>query len=149
MLRISIALLLIVYGGYFTFRAGLPAMKRRTAYIDAGVGFIGGLLGGAASVSGAIPSMWLSLRPWSKTETRSVIQPFNMATLMTTVTLLFFKGAYDQTAISALLITVPVGLIAAQVGIRVFHTLNDTTFRRLLILLTLLMGIGIMVSELV
>ncbi|MEP6065310.1 MAG: sulfite exporter TauE/SafE family protein, partial [Paracoccaceae bacterium] len=65
-LRIAIALMLIVYGGYFTFRSALPAFSRNTPWIDALIGGVGGILGGAASVSGAIPAMWLSLRPWPK-----------------------------------------------------------------------------------
>jgi uncharacterized membrane protein YfcA len=92
--------------------------------------------------------MWLSLRPWSKSETRAVLQPYNVLILSTTVSLLFFKGAYDKTAVSALLVTLPCGLIAAQIGIMVFHALSDTGFRRLLIVLTLLMGLGILASEL-
>lgn len=147
-LRIAVASLLIIYGGYFSFRASLPAFSRRTPIIDSVVGLIGGVLGGAAGVSGAIPAMWLSIRPWTKSDTRAVLQPFNVAVLITTVGLLFFEGAYDHIALSALLITIPVGLIAAQIGIRVFKMLSDTGFRRLLIVLTLLMGIGIMVSEL-
>ncbi|MEX0340866.1 MAG: sulfite exporter TauE/SafE family protein [Arenibacterium sp.] len=146
-LRIAIASLLILYGGYFGFRAALPAFSRPTPWVDAGVGLTGGILGGAASVSGAIPAMWLSIRPWTKGETRAVLQPYNVAILGTTVSLLFFQGAYDRTSLSALAITVPCGLIAAQVGIMVFRRLSDTGFRRLLILLTLLMGVGVMASE--
>lgn len=146
-LRIAIAILLIIYGAYFGFRSALPAFSRRTPWIDASVGLTGGVLGGAASVSGAIPAMWLSIRPWTKSETRAVLQPYNVAILGTTVCLLFFKGAYDQTSLSALLITIPTGLIAAQIGIMVFGKLSDTGFRRLLIILTLLMGLGVMASE--
>ena len=146
-LRTAIAVMLIVYGGYFGFRSALPAFSKLTPWMDASAGFVGGVLGGASAVSGAIPQMWLSLRPWKKSETRAVLQPFNVAVLSTTITLLFFKGAYDGTALNALLITVPVGLIAAQIGIGVFRRLTDTGFRRLLIFLTLLMGLGVMVSE--
>lgn len=147
-LRIGIAALLILYGGYFGFRAALPAFSRKTPWIDSLFGFTGGVLGGAASVSGAIPAMWLSIRPWTKAETRAVLQPFNVAILSTTITLLFLKGAYDRTALNALLITIPTGLVAAQAGIMVFRRLSNTGFRRLLILLTLLMGLGILASEL-
>lgn len=149
LLRLVVAALLILYGGYFTFRKTLPAFSRDTPVADAGIGFIGGTLGGAAGVSGAVPAMWLSLRPWPKAETRAVLQPFNMVILCTTVVLLFFRGAYDETALWALVITVPVGLIAAQIGIFVFKRLTDDVFRRLLVVLTLLMGLGILVSELV
>ncbi|MEL7131117.1 MAG: sulfite exporter TauE/SafE family protein [Pseudomonadota bacterium] len=148
-LRIGIASFLILYGGYFGFRAVLPSFARRTPIIDGLVGFMGGTLGGAAGVSGALPSMWLSIRPWSKSETRAVLQPFNMVMLSTTVTLLFFKGAYTDTALTALAVTIPCGLVAAQVGILVFRRLSDTGFRRLLILLTLAMGVGVLASELV
>lgn len=146
-LRIAIATLLIIYGGYFGFRAALPAFARKTPVIDGLIGMIGGVLGGAASVSGAIPAMWLSIRPWTKSETRAVLQPYNVAILGTTICLLVLKGAYDRTALTALVVTIPIGLIAAQIGIMVFRRLSDTGFRRLLIVLTLLMGLGIMVSE--
>lgn len=145
-LRIAIAVLLIIYGGYFSFRAVLPAFERRTPWLDGAVGFIGGVLGGAASVSGAIPAMWLSLRPWPKAETRAVLQPFNVAILITTVTLLFFRGAYDASALRSLLIVVPVGLIASQIGIIVFNKISDELFRRLLIGLTFFLGMGILIQ---
>jgi len=148
-LRIAVAALLIVYGFYFGFRTSLPAFSRRTPWIDSAVGFVGGLLGGAAAVSGAIPQIWLSIRPWTKSETRAVLQPFNVAILSTTISLLFLQGAYDRTALNALMVTVPSGLIAAQIGIMVFGRLSDTGFRRLLIILTLMMGLGIMVSEVI
>lgn len=146
-LRISIAVMLIFYGGYFGFRAALPEFSKRTPVADAAIGLVGGVLGGAAAVSGAIPQIWVSLRPWKKSEARAVLQPFNVAILGTTITLLFFKGAYDETAMNALLVTVPVGLVAAQVGIGVFHKLTDSGFRRLLIILTMLMGMGTLLSE--
>ena len=146
-LRFGIAVMLIIYGGYFSFRKALPAFTKATPYIDNGIGFIGGLLGGASGLSGAIPTMWVSMRSWPKAEIRALMQSFNMSILITTVTLLFFKGAYDATAIQALLITVPVGLIAAQIGIFVFRRLSDDMFRRLLIGLTFLMGIGVLISE--
>lgn len=145
-LRLAIAVFLIVYGGYFAFRKSLPAIQRSTPVLDVAVAAVSGVLGGAASVSGALPAMWLSLRSWSKGEIRAVLQPFNVAVLLTTVTALFLRGAFDETALKALLITIPTGLVAAQIGIYVFRRLSDLMFRRLLISLTLLMGLGILVQ---
>lgn len=147
-LRYGVASFLIVYGAYFTFRASLPAFERPTPVLDSCVGGLGGVLGGASGMSGALPSMWMSLRPWTKFETRAVLQPFNMTMLLTTVGLLFFQGAYDADAVRAIFITVPTGLIAAQLGIMVFKRLSNTGFRRLLIGLNLAMGLGILISEL-
>lgn len=146
-LRIVIAASLILYGGYFGFRAALPAFERPTPWLDSGVGFLGGIMGGSAALAGVFPAMWVSLRPWPKAETRAVMQPFNVTILSTTIALLFLKGAYDSTAIQALIITVPAGLIAAQIGIAVFRRLTNDAFRRLVIILTLVMGLGILGSE--
>jgi uncharacterized membrane protein YfcA len=147
-LRYAIATLLIVYGIYFGFRAGLPTFSRSTPVADSCIGLTGGVLGGSAAVSGAIPALWLALRPWPKAETRAVLQPYNFAILGTTVCILVFKGAYDATALKALAVTIPAGLVAAQVGIFVFGKLTNSGFRRLLILLNLAMGVGILISEL-
>lgn len=146
-LRLGVAGFLILYGGYFAIRRSLPAFSRRTPVLDSLIGGLGGILGGAAGMSGALPSMWMSLRPWTKFETRAVLQPFNMVMLVTTVTLLYLRGAYEGAG-TALLITIPTGLIAAQIGIAVFRRLSDTAFRWVLILLTLAMGIGVGISEL-
>lgn len=147
-LRLSVAGLLITYGAYFLLRRSLPAFSRKTPLLDSLVGLIGGVLGGAASVSGAVPSMWLSLRPWGKSQIRAVLQPYNMATLCMTVSLLFLNGAFDRAAFLALAVTVPVGLVAAQMGIMTFQAIGDTSFRLLLVGLTLLMGLGIVLAEL-
>ena len=146
-LRICIGVLLVIYGSYFSSRAALPSIKRATPKTDVSIGFIGGVLGGLASVSGAIPIMWLSMRPWAKGEIRAVLQPFNIVVLSATATLLLFKGAFDETTLKALLLTLPIALIASQVGIFVFKRLSDTMFRRLLIGLSLLMGVGILVQS--
>jgi len=147
-LRIFLGTFLIIYGTYFGLRTALPAITGHTPLVDISAGFLGGVLGGSAAVSGAVPAMWLSFRPWTKSQTRAVLQPFNVAILTTTTGLLWAQGAIGQTALNALIITVPVGLIAAQLGIWVFGKITDLTFRRLLIFLNLLMGIGILISEL-
>lgn len=146
-LRIATAVLLIIYGGYFGFRTVLPVVAQPKKWSDPVIGLAGGLLGGMAGLSGALPTLWLSLRPWPKEVTRAVLQSFNMVILVTTVLLLLFKGAYGSNTLTALLITVPTGLVAAQIGIAVFKRLSTAAFRRLLVLMSLAMGIGIMIGE--
>ena len=57
MLKIIIAGFMMLYGGFFTFRTTMPKIERPTPIIECIVGFFGGLLGGAASLSGALPTM--------------------------------------------------------------------------------------------
>lgn len=149
MLKVLIGVLLIVYGGFFSFRANLPRFERRTPILDMGVGLTSGLLGGMAGLSGALLTIWCSLRPWPKVETRAVLQPFNVSILGATTVLLWWKGAYTSTTITAFLIALPASFLAVQVGLWVFRRISDTAFRRLLIVLSLALGLGIMVNALI
>lgn len=147
-LRLVVAGFLIFYGGYFGFRKALPRFEARTPRIDAGVGLIGGVLGGLASLSGALPAIWLSMRPWPKGETRAVLQPFNVAVLGATVAMLAWNGAFDAATWAAFAIAFPSGLLAVQFGIFVFRRVSDDQFRRTLIILCLALGLGILARDL-
>lgn len=147
-LKLIIAALLIVYGGFFSFRANLPRFERRTPVLDSGVGLAGGVLGGMAGLSGALPVIWCSMRPWPKAETRAVLQPFNVAILSATTAMLWWRGAYDSTTLTAFLIALPVSLLSAQIGLLVFRRVSDNLFRRLLMGLSLLLGLGLLIDAL-
>jgi uncharacterized membrane protein YfcA len=147
-LKLVIAGMLLLYGGYFSMRARLPRFERPTPVLDSLVGFAGGILGGAAALSGALPMMWCALRPWPKHETRAVLQPFNVTVLAITMALLAFKGAYTRETLTYLAIAMPASLLAAQIGIAVFRRLTDAAFRRLLIVMTFVSGAVLLLREL-
>jgi len=146
-LRMLIAGILLFYGAYFGFRRALPHFERHTPLLDSTIGLTGGVLGGLASISGALPAIWLSMRPWAKADTRAVLQPYNMATLGLTVFLLAWDGAYTRETWAAFAVALPAGLVAAQIGIFAFRRVSDSGFRRAQILLCLLMGALILLRE--
>ena len=148
-LKLVIAGLLILYGGYFAFRRTLPTFERPTPLVDGAVGFAGGLLGGAASLSGALPTMWLSMRPWPKAQARAVMQPFNVTVLLTGLLLLAWRGAYDTQTLIRIAVALPATMIAAQFGIELFRRLSDDGFRRLLIVMMLVSGLVLLARELI
>lgn len=149
MLKLVIAFFLILYGGYFTVRTQLPNIHTSTPVLDASVGFLGGVLGGAASLSGALPTMWCSMRGWPKMETRAVLQPYNFVILSLTGVMLAFGGAYTPQTLVFLLLAIPTSLLSAHLGIWVFGRLTDNIFRRLLISLTLLSGLVLLIREII
>lgn len=146
-LKYAIAGTLIAYGGYFGFRSALPAFDRSVPRVDAGIGFIGGILGGIAAMSGALPTIWLSLRPWPKSETRAVLQPYNFILLFLTGGLLWTQGGYADLSWTMIALVLAASLVAAQVGVQIYRRLSDDRFRRILILMTLTLGIGVLISE--
>lgn len=147
-LKIVVGMFCLLYGGFFIARRSLPVFSRTTPVGDSVVGFAGGVLGGAASLSGVLPTMWCALRPWPKAEQRAVLQPFNVAVLGLTVIVLAWNGLYDRTTLIHIAIALPITLLAAQAGIAVFQRLTDSAFRRLLIVLLFVSGAVILAREL-
>jgi len=139
-LKLTVACFLLLYGGFFIARRKLPRIARPAPAIDAAVGFLGGILGAVAGLSGALPAMWLAMRDWSKERSRGMLQSFNLAVLGLSAILLAIGGAYDRQTLLSLAVVLPLSLLAAQAGIAVFNSLTTQHFRRLLIALMLLSG---------
>ncbi|AUJ63528.1 hypothetical protein B9057_04035 [Aestuarium zhoushanense] len=148
-LKITIAGFMLLYGGFFSLRRALPKLDRPTPIADCTVGFLGGVLGGAASLSGALPTMWCAMRPWPKAEMRAVLQPFNVAVLGLTMIIFITKGAYTWDVLKLMAVVLPITMGFAQIGISIFGRLNDDQFRRLIIGLLFVSGMILMLRELV
>ena len=147
-LRIVVAGLMLLYGLFFLVRRRLPAFSRPTPVADMGVGLAGGVLGGLAGLSGALPAMWCALRPWTKQETRAVLQPFNFAILAIMAGVFAWRGLYEPALLAKLAVALVLSLCAAQLGLLTFRRIGDTTFRWLIIGLMLFFGASLMVREL-
>lgn len=148
-LKIIIGGFMLLYGGFFSFRGALPKLERNTPIIDGIIGFFGGYLGGAASLSGALPTMWCAMRPWPKSEVRAVLQPFNVAVLGLALIVFLFQGVYTTESLKLIAIAFPATMIFAQIGITIFNRLNDDQFRRLIISMMLVSGIILLLREIV
>ncbi len=148
LLKLVIAAFLILYGLFFAFRKELPAMTRPTPVIDGGIGFAGGVLGGLAGLSGALPTMWCAMRPWPKAEQRAVLQPYNLAVQVAAILVFLVQGAFDRETLIILAVATPFTFAAAQVGLYIFKQMGDAQFRRLLIILMLASGLILMAREL-
>ena len=146
-IKLVFAAMMILYGGFFSLRSALPKFERPTPIVDSIVGFLGGLLGGAASLSGALPTMWCSMRPWPKAEIRAVLQPFNVIVLGLTAIGFAIKGVYGLDTLKLIAVTLPMTLISAQLGIFTFKRLNDDQFRRLIIALMFVSGAVLLARE--
>ena len=148
LLKIFIGLFMLFYGGFFALRANLPTLSGSAQMTDRLVGLIGGILGGAAGLSGAIITVWLSMRPYSKNETRAVLQPFNVSVLGLSIIMLALNGAYSLASLVHLAVIMPAGLVAAQIGIWLFKRLETPQFRRLLIIMMFVSGLILILRSL-
>lgn len=147
-LKLTIAGFMLLYGVFFTFRKSLPQLDRPKPVIDALIGFSGGVLGGAASLSGVLPTMWCAMQPWTKNETSAVLRPYNVLILGIAVALFACNGYYTGETLLLMAIALPATLIFSQIGMAVFRRLTDNQFRRLLVWLLFASGLLLTLREL-
>ena len=140
MLKLIVGGFMSSYGVYILITRKLPSLAKEYVAIDSTIGFLGGFLGGLASLSGAIPSVWLSLHKWPKAEIRSVLQVYNLTVLSITCISLAIAGTYNYQSVKILMMAIPISIFGAQIGLFCFKILDDTQFRITLISLMFISG---------
>lgn len=146
-LKIGVGLLLIFYCSWMAFVRRPPVVTGGGRLADSAIGLGGGILGGMASISGPLPVIWAQLRGWNMMEQRGVNQPFNMSVLAFSVVTAAIAGFLDRTFFVWAAITLPVTLIGAHVGLRLFRRIDDAQFRRILLALLGFSGLTLIVSS--
>lgn len=147
-LKVLLAVLRIFYSLYFTVKHSLAKDMKPHPVFDGLVGFAGGLLEGAASLSGVLPTMWCAMQPWTRMETSAVLRPYDIVVLGIAVIVFAVSGYYTAEPLTIAVCALPVILIASRVGIAVFRRISDTAFRYLLIWMMLASGVLLIVREL-
>ena len=140
LLSLLVGGMLLLYGGYFAFRRTLPAIEGNWTLVEAGIGFVGGVLGAMAGLSGALPSMWLALRPWPKAVQRGIMQPFSMVILLVATVLLALQGVFTPQGLYNLALGLPASMFGAVIGLMLFRRMADALYPRVLIGLMLISG---------
>ena len=89
--KLTVGILLLVFPTALYFSAPM-AFEFGGKIADGIVGFIGGILGGLAGLSGPPPILWASVRGWGKDERRGVFQTFNWTVLFVALCLQTASG---------------------------------------------------------
>lgn len=108
---------------------------------DGASGFAGGVLGGLAGISGPVPTLWTTLRGWDKDTQRGVLQAFNIAMHMATLTAYALSGSITGETLAMFAWIAPALTIPAVLGVLLFRRLATQTFRRLILVLLLVSGL--------
>ncbi len=108
---------------------------------DGTAGFVGGVLGGLAGISGPVPTLWTTLRGWDKDTQRGVLQAFNITMHMATLTAYALSGAITEETLVMFAWIAPALAIPAVLGVLLFRRLATRTFRRMILLLLLVSGL--------
>lgn len=139
-IRVALAIFMVVYGIYALAAPRLPRIAWGGRAADAGVGFLGGLFGGVAGLSGIFPAVWTQLRGWPKGVARGVYQPFILLAHLLTL-ILIGALALDRTGVVLFLVAIPAILLGSWTGWLIYGRLNERRFQQMLSLLLIVSGL--------
>ena len=89
------------------FAAGRVRLAAGGRGAEAAIGLAGGVLGGLAGLSGALPTVWAALKGWPKDERRIVFQAFNMTILSAMLVASLVQGLIGLRFLVALAVALP------------------------------------------
>jgi len=140
MFKIGVGCFLVAYTSYVLMRRIEIKIAWGGAFADNIVGFVGGILGGIAGLSGVIPVVWTDLRGWGKEHRRGVVQIYNMSILALALASHVFSGLFTRQVAVAAVVALPGTVCGAWIGARIYRRIADRSYSRIIMLLLLLSG---------
>jgi uncharacterized protein len=149
--KLAFGALLIAYCAFRLFAAHRArlAVRRPGAErsMEAVLGFAGGVLGGFAGLSGVLPTVWASLKGWTKDEQRAVFQAFNFTLLAAMLAVSWTQGLVQPRFYIAALLAAPATVVGARLGMRLYKRFDDVRFQRLVLFALLISGLCLVWSS--
>ena len=143
-LRLGIGVMLVAFSLYSLIRPRLPIPSEAARVTDGMVGTLNGALGGATGFAGIILTIWCTLRGWPPPEQRAVFQPVGVFVFLLTALFLGGTGTIAPGTLSLFLIGLPAVAFGTWTGLKLFDRLNETAFRRVVLVLLLASGIALL-----
>jgi uncharacterized membrane protein YfcA len=138
-LKAVLGTFLLAFGTYALLAPRLHTIQAGGRAADAGIGFIGGILGGVGGYSGVLPTIWTQLRGWSKQKARAVYQPYIIVIQSVTVASIVL-ATYDRSGLVLVLLVLPPLALGTWIGWQLYGRMNDLRFRQALAILLIASG---------
>jgi uncharacterized membrane protein YfcA len=145
-LRSGVGVLLIIYGAYGLVQPKLKPVPSN-APVDTGIGFVNGIVAGMTGLPGFIITIWCQLRGWTKDFQRAVFQPVLLAAIVANVVSLAIAGAITEDVLRLYGLGLPAMIAGLWAGFKLYGKLDDAAFRKIILVLLLLAGLGLVIPR--
>jgi uncharacterized membrane protein YfcA len=139
-LKIGIGALLLTFSIHMLLCRARSGSDWGGRFADGSIGFCGGVLGGLAGLSGPLPTMWAVVRGWTKAESRSVFQAFNLSILSAALLAHAISGYLNAQVGRAIVVALPGTIAGAWIGARAYQRLHDRRFQDIILALLCVSG---------
>jgi uncharacterized membrane protein YfcA len=146
--RLVLTLLGIIiagYGLYNLFRPHLPQIENPNWAFP--FGFLGGMLSGAYNTGGPPIVIYGNLSRWSPTEFKSNLQGLFLLNSVMVTTSHLISGHMTKTVVDGIALGLPGMLIGLVVGWRLEKYVNPDVFRKIVLVLLVIVGLRLVASE--
>ncbi|HEX2113837.1 MAG TPA: sulfite exporter TauE/SafE family protein, partial [Alphaproteobacteria bacterium] len=140
-LKRGFGIFLVAYAAYALLRPPLRPVLAGGRVADGGIGMVGGIMGGIAGLSGAIPVLWCDLRGWGKEIGRGVYQPFNIAMHALALSGMAIAGLLTAPVWTAFAVCLPGVVVGTLAGLKLYEQVDERQFRTIVLWLVLASGV--------
>jgi uncharacterized membrane protein YfcA len=138
--RFWLGLFLVAYSLFMLFRRAGQPIRFGGKPADFAIGVIGGIMGGFAGLSGAIPTIWCGLRGWPREEQRGIYQPYIIVIQLGSLLWVGHSVPMSEGFPMLFLKTLPALVIGVWAGLHLYKRIDDVLFRRIILLMLLISG---------
>ena len=144
--RVGFGAVLAIYATYALCRPTLTYLRRVNSWgRHALIGFGGGLIGGLTAMPGAVPTIWCDMHGMPKNEQRGLVQPFIAVMQVFALSLMLSRHSLSSKFLIDFAISLPALAAGAALGIVMFRHVNETAFRRIVLIVLLLSGLSLVI----
>ncbi len=148
MFRVYIGTLLAVWCPVMLFSQRLPHLRFGGRAADGVAGACGGLMGPLGGFTGAVPTLWCTLRGYERDTQRAVIQNFNLAMLAVTMVSYLATGVVTAPMLPLMAVVEPSLLVQALLGMKVYVGISPAAFRNVVLGLLTASGVAMLANAL-
>lgn len=145
--KAGLGALLVIWCPLMLMARQLPRISIGGRVADAVVGAIGGVMGGLGGFTGAIPTLWCTLRGMDKDAQRAIIQNFNLGALALTMATYVAQGMVTREMLPLFGVVAPAMLVPTLIGTRVYIGISEARFRQIVLSLLTVSGAALLASS--
>ncbi|MEO5794124.1 MAG: sulfite exporter TauE/SafE family protein [Rhodoferax sp.] len=145
--RLALGSLLVVWCPAMLVSRHLPKITFGGRWADGVVGLVGGVMGGLGGFTGALPTLWCTLRGLEKDAQRAIVQNFNLSMLLVTMGTYLARGIVTRSMLPMLGVVAAAMLVPVLLGARLYIGISEASFRKIVLGLLTASGVAMLVAS--